>query len=792
MSKTVSILKYLVGWPLSFLSLFFVIKLIYSNASIFENLQNINYVLLSIGIIFFLLYFLIRSFLWHEIIKEKGNNLSFRKSSYFWEISEIKRYTPGNIWSFLSRTKLFTKDNMSTKDMVYSLVSETFLIILGCFIASTIYISSLFNNKVFDLLLVVLSVLSVIFYVYAHQINKRVKFKGIFQKLIPLIPGENYEHNFKLYFLTFLSFISFGIATYFSSSAVFYLNPKDLLQIVSLSVFSLLIGYLSIITPMGLGVREGVMTLGLSKSLTLSQAGLVSIFSRIIFILSELIFLTIVVVINRIENNYFEKIISLIKKYKYETLLIISSFTYFIYYTLASFLRYNNFFTGRFDLGNMDQTVWNTINGRIFQFTDPNGTEIISRLAFHADFILILLSPLYLLWSNPKMLLITQSLILSLGAVFIFLIGNYLLKDKRLSYVLSFAYLINPALGYTNLYDFHPVTLATTFLLASFYFILKKNYKFFIIFALLSGLTKEHVWGIVALLGIYIIFSNLKEHEFKIKIDRILIIGIITILTSTYMFYFLIWNAIPAQYGGNHFALSYYSEFGNSASEVAKNILLNPLKTISTALSPDRLKYLFDILSPVGFLPLLSPLIVILSAPDLAVNLLSNNEQLHQIYYQYTSTTTPFLFIASIYSLLFIFKKVPNLNKTLVVLYILSFSLYSLYLLGPLPGSKKPNLDMFTKQLSNRYVVEDYLSTIPKEKSVSATNNLGSHMSQREYIYTVPIGIDKADIVMFLLNDSFAQPSLDEQKNMTKKLLQNKNYKLVFKDGDFISFERVK
>ena len=99
---------------------------------------------------------------------------------------------------------------------------------------------------------------------------------------------------------------------------------------------------------------------------------------------------------------------------------------------------------------------------------------------------------------------------------------------------------------------------------------------------------------------------------------------------------------------------------------------------------------------------------------------------------------------------------------------------------------------MFTKQLSNRYVIEDYLSTVPKEKSVSATNNLGSHMSQREYIYTIPIGIDKADIVMFLLNDSFAQPSLDEQKNMTKKLLQNKNYKLVFKNGDFISFERVK
>jgi uncharacterized membrane protein/uncharacterized membrane protein YbhN (UPF0104 family) len=790
MNKVISTLKYLLGWPLSFISLFFVVKLVYSNKDLFNNLSTINYSLLFIGIIFFLLYFFVRSFLWQEIIKEKGNKLSFRKSTYYWEISEIKRYTPGNIWSFLSRTKLFTNDNMSTKDMVYSLFSETVLIILGCFLASTVYISALFNNNVFDILLFTLSFLSIIFYVFANKINQKIKFKGVLERIKDLLPGDNYEHNFKLYFLSFLAFVFFGIATYFSSSAIFYLNPKDSVLIVSLSVFSLLVGYLSIITPMGLGVREGVMTLGLSKSLTFSQAGLISIFSRIIFILSEIIFLAIVFIINNVKNVYLEKLINLISKYKYETLVLISSFTYFLYYTTASFLRYDNFFTGRFDLGNMDQTVWNTINGRIFQLTDPNGTEAISRLAFHADFILVFLSPLYLLWSNPKMLLITQSLILSLGAIFVFLIGNNLLKDKRISFSVSLAFLINPALGYANLYDFHPVTLATTFLLASFYFILKKNYVFFILFAILAGTTKEHVWAIISLLGLFIIIKNLHENKFKFKLNKELLIGTVVILTSAFMFYFLIWKAIPMQLGGNHFALSYYSDFGNSASEVASNIFLNPIKTISIALEFDKLKYLFDILSPLGFLPLLSPLIVLLSAPDFAVNLLSSNDQLHQIYYQYTSTTTPFLFIAAFYSLLIIFKKFPKLNRTLVVIYILGFSIFSQVLLGPLPGSNKPNIDMFTKQLPNRYVIEKYISTIPKNLSVAATNNLGSHMSQREHIYTIPMGIEKADVIMFLLNDVFAQPTLDTQKEFATKFENNKDYVLLFKDGDFVAFQK--
>lgn len=791
MNKILSILKYLIGWPLSFISLFFIFKLVYTNFYSFQSLERINILFLLLGIGFYLFYFFLRSVLWHEIIKEKGNRLPFIKSAYFWEISEIKRYTPGNIWSFVSRTQLFTKENMSTQNMVYSLFNETILIILGCFLASVFYISYLFNNSLINSFLIIISFLSIIMYVFAHKINDRIKFKGFFEKIKTLFPGNNYNHNFKILMLSFTAFFAFGVATYFSSVAIFYLDLKNILQIISLSVFSLLIGYLSIITPMGLGVREGVMTLGLTHFIALSPAGFIAIFTRIIFILSEVVFLTIVFFVNRVRINLLDKLIFLLKKYKYESILAISSFSYFCYYTIASFLRYDNFFTGRFDLGNMDQAVWNTIHGRIFEITNPNGTEIISRLAFHADFILILLSPLYLIWSDPKMLLITQTLVLSFGAAFIFLIGNFILKDKKISLVFSIVYLLNPSIGYANLYDFHPVTLATTFLLGAFYFILKKDYKFFLLFAVLSGLTKEHVWAIIGLMGLYIIFSSIRKTGIKKRlINRDVFIGLIVTFFSAAIFYCLIWNLIPSHSGGNHFALSYYAEFGNSASEVAKNILLNPIKTLSVAFAPEKLKYLYEILSPLGFLPLLAPLILFLSIPDLAVNLLSNNAQLHQIYYQYTSTTTPFLFIAAIYSVCFLLKRFQNLNRLLIVIYLLFFAFFSQYLLGPLPGSKKANIDMFTRQLGNRDVIENYISKIPSRYSISATNNLGSHLSRRQKIFTIPVGMDKADIIMFLLNDEYAEPSLKEQKKMAKNMENDKNYILVFKNGDFIAFAK--
>ena len=194
----------------------------------------------------------------------------------------------------------------------------------------------------------------------------------------------------------------------------------------------------------------------------------------------------------------FEKI----KNSWHGIVLILATLTYLTYFTTASFLKYDNYYTGKFDLGNMSQTVWNTINGNLFMMTDPNETREVSRLAFHSDFMLILLSPFYLIWENPKTLLAIQTAVLSLGGVFVYLIANKILKNKNLSLVLALAYFINPGLNFANLYDFHSVTFATTLFLASFYYILEKRWKLVLLLLLLAGICKEEIWLINAFIGI--------------------------------------------------------------------------------------------------------------------------------------------------------------------------------------------------------------------------------------------------------------------------------------------------
>lgn len=466
-----------------------------------------------------------------------------------------------------------------------------------------------------------------------------------------------------------------------------------------------------------------------------------------------------------------------IKSNWHEIVLFISTIIYVIYFTTASFLKYDNYYTGKFDLGNMSQTVWNTIHGNFFMMTDPNETREVSRLAFHSDFMLILISPFYFLWENPKTLLAIQTAVLSFGGIFIYLIANKLLKNKLISLVLSISYFIYPALNYANLYDFHSVTLATTLFLAAFYFILEKKWKTVLFFLILAGICKEEIWLIDALIGIYLFFFQ-KQKRF----------GLALFSYSIIVFYLLIWHLMPDSLGRDHFALKYYSDFGDTPEKIIRNIFLHPITTIKTILLEDRLSYLKQLFLPLGYLSFLAPLYLVFAVPDLAIGLLSNNPPLHQIYYQYSSTITPFVFISTIYGIRFIKSKLTNLPYVFISFSILIFSISSSYSFGPLPFAKRPNNDMFVRQLPERKAVDAYITTIKTDEKITATNNLGPQLSHRKNIYVMPKGLEVADRALFLMAN---------YKNATEEVALNQmfsdsNYTLTYEEGRFYVFQRIK
>ena len=85
-------------------------------------------------------------------------------------------------------------------------------------------------------------------------------------------------------------------------------------------------------------------------------------------------------------------------------------------FSALSVLRHRAFSTGRFDLGNMVQSVWSTAHGHPLQITGLRGDQV-SRLGAHFDPILAAFAPLWLVWPSPDLLLVTQAVAVALGAL---------------------------------------------------------------------------------------------------------------------------------------------------------------------------------------------------------------------------------------------------------------------------------------------------------------------------------------------------------------------------------------
>src|SRR6266581_3180928 len=257
-------------------------------------------------------------------------------------------------------------------------------------------------------------------------------------------------------------------------------------------------------------------------------------------------------------------------------LLILAMLVYMLEMSHQAVLRYDTFKATAFDLGNMDQVLWNTIHGRLFQFTnqaiDWYGPP--TRLALHFEPIILPLSLLYAFGADPRILLVFQTITLALGAVPVFLLTRkYLPEWPLLATIMALAYLLAPALLGANIFDFHPLTLATPLLLYAILALTYKRYVWFLIACVLAASCKEDVPLTVALLGVLVIW--------RYKLPRLGTALIIGGLIWSFLAFFVI---IPHFYpGAQHNNFWYrYESLGSSPGAAVVNILLHPWVLLTT------------------------------------------------------------------------------------------------------------------------------------------------------------------------------------------------------------------
>jgi hypothetical protein len=259
------------------------------------RILNVDIPLLILSVILFVSYYFLRCYLWQKILEFKGHQIPFMQTAYLWEISEFKRYIPGNVWSFLSRVSLFEDVGADKKLVGLALLDEIQLIIISSTLISLFCLPLILNTGQSTQLLKEMQIIilgsaaAIILYSAVVALLFQKRGLGNFRANL-FLPGYSLNQKATLTIISTVAFFIFGAATLSACLSVFSFEPRLYLELSAFFTFALLAGYLSFITPMGLGIREGIITLGLSNLISVATAGFLSIFSRIVLIISELIF----------------------------------------------------------------------------------------------------------------------------------------------------------------------------------------------------------------------------------------------------------------------------------------------------------------------------------------------------------------------------------------------------------------------------------------------------------------------------------------------------------------------
>ncbi len=408
------------------------------------------------------------------------------------------------------------------------------------------------------------------------------------------------------------------------------------------------------------------------------------------------------------------------------------SIAFFLFVSIWTVARVRTFSVPTYDFGIFAQMFYNMKESGL-PLTTVERDGLLSHFAVHFSPIYYLMLPIYWLFPKPETLQVLQAAVITSSVIPLWLIGKHRGLNGFQRTLLCALLLVYPAFSGGTSYDIHENCFLTPLILWLFYGIERKNYWVISLSALLTWMVKEDSAVYVAVIALYVILKTLLGYKKGGWKD--LLMGGVLLLAS------VLWFSAITSYlaeSGDGVMTYRYDNFiydgSSSLTTVIKAVILNPIKAIYECVDAEKLPFIAQTLLPLLCLPLLTRRFerYLLLIPYILLNLMSDYQYQHDIFFQYTFGSTAFLF----------YLAVINLSELKIDLYktaalgtavAISFASFSAVVV---PRAKSyPEL---AKEYEEYYDgVREALSKVPDGVSVSATTFYTPYLSQREELYDI-------------------------------------------------------
>jgi uncharacterized membrane protein len=312
---------------------------------------------------------------------------------------------------------------------------------------------------------------------------------------------------------------------------------------------------------------------------------------------------------------------------------------YAIYMSVFTLFMHGRFQTFGFDLGQYDNVFWNTLHGHPLRCTPLGMDANWHSMRSHADLGVFFLLPIYAIKPGGAILLVIQSCVIALGAIPLYRFAARRLP-RTYAAVIAFAYLFFPATHGLQFYDIHFQPIAATFVLLVIDFVDDRRYWLCAMAFVVALACREDISVGLAILGAFLMLSGHRVRP-----------GLIMATTATAYFIVVRFVVMPS-FGPWGFADIYKDLFPAGARNfggVIATMISNPVFTLGTLLTADKLRYALQILSPLAFLPVRRSATVVSIVPGAISTLLTTEyPPTIDIGFQYSGHFVPYVFPAAV------------------------------------------------------------------------------------------------------------------------------------------------
>lgn len=416
----------------------------------------------------------------------------------------------------------------------------------------------------------------------------------------------------------------------------------------------------------------------------------------------------------------------------YNALLAVLAVAFILFVSIWTVCRVYSFCTPTYDFGIFSQMFYNMKQSGL-PYTTVERDGLLSHFYVHVSPVYYLLLPIYCLIPVPATLQVLQAVILASSIIPLWKLSRHHGLSPSVSILFCALLLLYPAFSGGTSYDLHENAFLTPFILWLFWGIDRQNTAITIIFSCLTLLVKEDAAVYVAVIALYLILRGcLKNNSSRIWS----VITGLCMLIGSVLWFFLVTTFLKNVGDGvmTYRYQNFMYDHSDSLLTVIKAVLLCPMKAIYEAVDAEKMQFLFLTLAPILGLPLFTRRYerYILLIPYILINLMSDYQYQHDVFFQYTFGSAAFLFYLAIINLSDLHGNWKHSFITAVSLAICSV----LFIQTIVPvASRYPKYCIENKEHYQQ--IRQTLSMIPDDAAVSASTFYTTHLSQREVLYDV-------------------------------------------------------